>query len=106
MPAKVKLGDLKKMSREERLKLLADLRSELIRLETQRARGVVEDPGRMRYVKRLIARILTLERAEELKDLRSRAGELLSKGATLDKVSMQLGVGKSSLKRILKSAKE
>jgi len=54
MPEKVKLRDLRNMSREDRLRLLSDLRSELIKLETQRGRGVVDNPGRMRYVKKLL----------------------------------------------------
>jgi hypothetical protein len=41
MPEKVKLRDLKNMSREDRLRLLGDLRSELIKLETQRGRGLL-----------------------------------------------------------------
>jgi len=105
MPEKVKLRDLRNMSREDRLRLLGDLRSELIRLETQRGRGVVDNPGRMRYVKRLIARILTIEHDNELRELAGRINELRSRGLTYDKVSIQLGIKKSMVKRILKTVK-
>ncbi|ABW01778.1 50S ribosomal protein L29 [Caldivirga maquilingensis] len=105
MPEKVKLRDLKNMSREDRLRLLNELRSELIRLETQRGRGVVDNPGRMRYVRRLIARILTIEHETELNDLRNRINELVKKGVSYDKVSMQLGIKKSTLRRILRVTK-
>jgi len=105
MPEKVKLRDLRNMSREDRLRLLGDLRSELIKLETQRGRGVVDNPGRMRYVKRLIAKILTIEHDNELRELAGRINELRSRGLTYDKVSIQLGIKKSMVKRILKTVK-
>lgn len=59
--------ELRKLSREERAKLLDQLRAELVKLETQRGRGVVDNPGRIRLVKRAIARILTIERELERK---------------------------------------
>jgi len=64
---KLKAKVLREMKPEERRQLLNQLRAELVRLETQRARGVVEKPGRIRQIKRAIARILTIEREEELK---------------------------------------
>jgi len=64
---KLKAGVLRAMKPEERRQLLQQLRAELIKLETQRARGFVEKPSRIRQIKRAIARILTIEREEELK---------------------------------------
>jgi large subunit ribosomal protein L29 len=64
---KLKAKVLREMKPEERRQLLNQLRAELVRLETQRARGFVEKPGRVKQVKRAIARILTIEREEELK---------------------------------------
>ncbi|ACB39685.1 ribosomal protein L29 [Pyrobaculum neutrophilum V24Sta] len=52
------------MKPEERRELLNQLRAELVKLETQRARGFVEKPGRIREIRRAIARILTIEREE------------------------------------------
>ncbi len=59
---------LRSMSREERLKLLEQLRAELLKLRSQKERGVVENPGRIRAVRKAIARILTIEREEEVKE--------------------------------------
>ncbi|MEZ0320096.1 MAG: 50S ribosomal protein L29 [Pyrobaculum sp.] len=59
---KLKPKVLREMSPEERRNLLNQLRAELVKLETQRARGFVEKPGRLREVRRAIARILTIER--------------------------------------------
>jgi len=55
---------LRQMGREDRLKLLDQLRAEYVKLQTQRARGIVENSGRIRFVRRAIARILTIEREE------------------------------------------
>ncbi|AAL63721.1 50S ribosomal protein L29 [Pyrobaculum aerophilum] len=70
---KLKAKVLREMKPEERRELLNQLRAELVRLETQRARGFVEKPGRIRQVRRIIARILTIEREEELKKAKSRS---------------------------------
>ncbi len=62
---KLNAKTIRSMDREERAKLLDQLRAELLRLETQRGRGIVENPGRIRAIKRAIARILTIEREEK-----------------------------------------
>jgi len=55
------------MSREERRRKLNELRAELMRLRTMvRAGGAVDNPARIRELKKAIARILTIEREEEL----------------------------------------
>ena len=48
------------MKKEDLEKKLNELRKELIRLNTQRNQGSVEKPGRIKEVKRTIARILTM----------------------------------------------
>ncbi|AFA39601.1 ribosomal protein L29 [Pyrobaculum oguniense TE7] len=58
---KLKAKALREMTPEERRELLNQLRAELVKLQTQRARGFVENPGRIRQVRRAIARILTIE---------------------------------------------
>jgi large subunit ribosomal protein L29 len=65
---KLKPSVLREMKPEERRELLNQLKAELVRLETQRARGFVEKPGRIRQIRRAIARILTIERELELKE--------------------------------------
>jgi len=65
--AVLKVSEIRGMSREERLKRLAELRAELIRLRAQAKRGTLENPSRIREIRRAIARILTVEREEALR---------------------------------------
>lgn len=60
----LRVEEIRKMSKEERLKRLAELRSELLRLKTQAMRGTLENPARVREIRKAIARILTVEREE------------------------------------------
>ncbi|MEM1662524.1 MAG: 50S ribosomal protein L29 [Pyrobaculum sp.] len=59
---KLKAKALREMTPEERRELLNQLRAELVRLQTQRSRGFVEKPGKIKQIKRAIARILTIEK--------------------------------------------
>ncbi len=59
---KLKAKALREMKPEERRELLNQLRAELVRLQTQRSRGFVENPGKIKQIKRDIARILTIEK--------------------------------------------
>lgn len=62
---KVRPRDLRSMSREKRLELLEEYRRELIVLRHKAAvGGVLGDPGKLRELRRNIARILTIEREE------------------------------------------
>ncbi len=59
--------EIRAMSSEERRKKLNELRAELMRLMAMvKAGGAVENPARIRELKKAIARILTIEREEEL----------------------------------------
>ncbi|WP_456467170.1 50S ribosomal protein L29 [Methanopyrus sp.] len=63
--------DIREMSPEERREKLQELKAELLREMTSKSvAGVPENPGRVREIKRNIARILTIEREEELKKIR------------------------------------
>ncbi|MBP1449370.1 MAG: 50S ribosomal protein L29 [Thermoproteus sp.] len=64
-PKKLNAKSLRQMGREDRLKLLDQLKAEYVKLQTQRARGIVENSGRIRHIRRAIARILTIERELE-----------------------------------------
>ncbi len=68
----LKPRDIRAMSREERLKKLEELRLELMKLRTQALLGTLENPGKIRVIKKTIARILTINREEELKELKLR----------------------------------
>lgn len=63
----LKPDEIRKMSKEERKRRLEELRAELIRLRARAARGTLENPARIREIRKAIARILTIEREEELK---------------------------------------
>ncbi len=56
------------MSPEERRAKLSELRAELAKLRSMvEAGGSIENPSRIREIRRAIARILTIEREEELR---------------------------------------
>jgi large subunit ribosomal protein L29 len=56
------------MSAEEQGRRLDELRTELSKLQTMiNAGGSVENPGRVKAIRRTIAQILTVMREEELK---------------------------------------
>ncbi|RLE58098.1 MAG: 50S ribosomal protein L29 [Thermoprotei archaeon] len=66
---RLKAKDIRRMSKEERQKLLRELKLELIKLRGQAhsGGGSIEKPARIREIRKTIARILTVEREEELK---------------------------------------
>ncbi len=61
----MKPSEIRSMSREEKLKKLEELRSELVKLKLQAKMGLLKDTARVRNVKRAIARILTIMREEK-----------------------------------------
>ncbi len=57
----VRVDEIRDMSGEERERRLSELRTELIRMRTMvKAGGAIENPSRIRDIKRAIARILTV----------------------------------------------
>ena len=59
--------EIRGMSSEDRTKKLGELRTELLRLKTMvRAGGTVENPARVKALRRLIAKILTIENEQKL----------------------------------------
>ncbi len=60
--------EMKQMLPDERSKKLKELAAELTRLRTTvSSGGTVENPSRIREIKKTIARILTMENEEKLK---------------------------------------
>ncbi len=54
--------DVRKMDREERERKLIELRAELMRLRMMvKAGGSIENPSRIREIRKAIARILTVQ---------------------------------------------
>ena len=66
----LKPDEIRKMSPEEKIRKLEELRMELIKLRLQAKMGLLKDTAKIRNIKRDIARILTIMREEELKGLR------------------------------------
>jgi len=64
----LRMREIRAMSPEERIRRVVELRMELMRLRAiVKAGGAVENYARIREIKRTIARILTVQREEELK---------------------------------------
>ena len=57
--------EIRNMSMEERLQLLAELRKELARLREQARVGTLTDVARIRIIRKNIARILTVINEEK-----------------------------------------
>jgi large subunit ribosomal protein L29 len=63
----MRLKEIKGMSSEDRAKKLSELRAEMARLRTMvRAGGAVENPARIRELRKTIAKILTIENEDQL----------------------------------------
>lgn len=64
MPMK-RMKEIREMSTDERQRRLTELRTELVRMRTMvEAGGAVENPSRIRGLRRAIARILTVVNEE------------------------------------------
>jgi large subunit ribosomal protein L29 len=57
----MKMQDIKELSEKERDEKISDLREEYFNLKFQLAMGKIENPGRLKFMRRDIARILTLK---------------------------------------------
>ncbi|UCH56751.1 MAG: 50S ribosomal protein L29 [Candidatus Bathyarchaeota archaeon] len=65
----LRMDQIREMSHEQRERRLDELRTELSKLRTMiSAGGSVENPGRVRALRRTIAKILTVAREEEPKE--------------------------------------
>jgi large subunit ribosomal protein L29 len=63
----IRLKEIINMSSDDRTKKLSELRTELARMRTMiRAGGAVENPTRVRQLRRTIAQILTIENEQKL----------------------------------------
>ena len=70
----MRLKEINDMSAEQRMQKLAELRAELSRLRTMiSAGGAVENPARVKTLRKTIARILTAESAAKLNEMKPQA---------------------------------
>ncbi len=64
-----RVKEIREMSMEDRAKRLNELRTELVRLKTMvRAGGTVENPARVRELRKAIAVVLTIDTEDRLKE--------------------------------------
>ena len=69
----LRMKDIRDMSPEERRRRVNELRVELMKLRAMtKAGGSIENPSRIREIRRTIARILTVENEERRKGRRGR----------------------------------
>ena len=57
----MKMQEIKELSEKEREEKVSDLREEYFNLKFQLAMGKIENPGRLKYMRRDIARIVSLK---------------------------------------------
>ena len=63
----LRVKEIRDMSSEERMKRLSELKTELLRSKTMiKAGGTIENPARMRELRKTIARIMTIEHEQKL----------------------------------------
>jgi large subunit ribosomal protein L29 len=63
----LRVKEIRDMSAEDRSKRLGELRTELLRLRTMiRAGGTIENPARIKEIRKAIAKMLTIEHEERL----------------------------------------
>ncbi len=67
---KVRTKDIRNMKLEDKLKLLREIQVELITLRYKASVGTLTNPGRLKELKRNVARILTIMREEELRGVK------------------------------------
>ena len=62
----MKIKEVRELTGKERLEKINDLSQEYFNLKFQLATGKIEAPGRLRIIKRGIARLKTVDRESEL----------------------------------------
>lgn len=69
----LRVKEMRDMSSEARVKRLNELRTELLRLRTMvKAGGTVENPARIKELRKTIARILTIEHEKKLAEEKTK----------------------------------
>jgi len=62
----MRVKEIRDMSSEERMKRLGEFRTELLRLRTMvNAGGTIENPARIRELRKAIAQVLTIENEQK-----------------------------------------
>ena len=72
----LRIKEIRDMPQEERKKKLGELRTELVRLKTMiNAGGAIENPARVRELRKTIARILTIENEQKIESRKTKTEE-------------------------------
>lgn len=72
----LRIKEIREMSPEERNKKILELRTELLRLKTMiKAGGTIENPARIRELRKTIARILTIENEQKINQEKQKLKE-------------------------------
>jgi len=70
----LRVKEIRDMSSEERIKKLGEFRTEMLRLRTMiRAGGTVENPFRVRELRKTIARIMTIENEQKAESRKTKS---------------------------------
>lgn len=72
----LRIKEIRDMSSEQRMDRLDEFRTELVRLKTMiRAGGNVDNPARVRELRKAIAKILTIETEQKLEQAKEKEEE-------------------------------
>jgi large subunit ribosomal protein L29 len=72
----LRLKEIRDMPSEERMKKLTELKTELLRLKTMvKAGGTVENPARIKELRKTIAQILTIEKEQKIEPKKAKKEE-------------------------------
>ncbi|NIQ01534.1 MAG: 50S ribosomal protein L29 [Nitrospinaceae bacterium] len=71
----MKMQEILDLSEKERGEKLSDLREEYFNLKFQLATGKIENPGRLKHMRRDIAKILTLRKQTAAPAEKAQSGE-------------------------------
>lgn len=72
----LRVKEIRDMPSNERMKKLNELKTELVRLKTMiKAGGAIENPARIRELRKTIARIITIEKEQKIKPEKTKIKE-------------------------------
>jgi len=72
----LRVKEIRDMPQEERKKKLGELRTEFVRLKTMiNAGGAIENPSRIKELRKTIARILTIENEQKIESRKTKTEE-------------------------------
>jgi len=96
----IRVKDIRDMSSEDRKKKLTELQTELVRLKTMvKAGGSIDNPSRIRELRKAIARILTVQNEPAKPETKEKAKEKTTKKTKRKKTSEKAETTKEESKQ-------